>query len=250
MRHILRDVFSRPSILLYGAAISVIPVATTQSDILIRIMPIQFSWTLPHSALLLSLAGLVTLVTLLVLLPLASMQLRRIRHIIGHVPTDLILLRASALLFLFGSFCLTMVAHPGPMIAGLVITCLSVGTPTLARSLIVSLVSVKHEGKSDVGSLFAIMSLGEIVSSLVCQLCTGALLDLGLRSWIGLPLLFGMVIALAVCISVWVARLPISGADEPSEMAEPEMAETSSDTSTTVEGKKDAEVVSLTPANG
>ncbi|RSL74336.1 hypothetical protein CEP51_011603 [Fusarium floridanum] len=60
----LRFIFKRPMIWLLPGAVLTIPLATIQSDISIRLMPIQFDWRLDQSILLISLRSLATLVTL------------------------------------------------------------------------------------------------------------------------------------------------------------------------------------------
>lgn len=49
-----------------------IPLATVQTDVAIRLMPIQFSWPLNRSILIVSLRSLVTLLTLCILLPVIT----------------------------------------------------------------------------------------------------------------------------------------------------------------------------------
>lgn len=67
-RQIWKLLFSRPSVLLLPRATFIIPLATIQSDILLRLMPIQFGWSLDRSALLISLQSFTTLTTLFIIL--------------------------------------------------------------------------------------------------------------------------------------------------------------------------------------
>ncbi|KAJ4142301.1 hypothetical protein NW754_009751 [Fusarium falciforme] len=60
----LKFIFQRPMVWLLPGAVLTIPLATIQSDISIRLMPIQFGWRLDQSILLISLRSLAMLVTL------------------------------------------------------------------------------------------------------------------------------------------------------------------------------------------
>ncbi|KAF4124247.1 Major Facilitator Superfamily [Geosmithia morbida] len=246
-----RLVSCRPAMLLLPAAILTVPVATGQSDILVRLMPILFSWTLARSSLLLALCSLVILATLLILSPLAFRILDRLKPPApDSIPTDLVVVRATSLLFLFGSFALMMIRSSAALIVGTVLVSLAAGTPMIARSLLVSCldaearpapvvgeggagssgscspgagvgasvsVSAGTDGAADedggnvVGTLFGIVALGEIIAFVVCQLSMGALFDVGLHSWLGLPLLFGTCLALVVVVLVWVTKMPVAG---------------------------------------
>ncbi|RTE71588.1 hypothetical protein BHE90_014007 [Fusarium euwallaceae] len=99
----LRFIFKRPMIWLLPGAVLTIPLATIQSDISIRLMPIQFDWRLDQSILLISLRSLATLVTLCVLLPAASYLWTKLSTITFPHQRDRIFARASSLLFLAGS---------------------------------------------------------------------------------------------------------------------------------------------------
>lgn len=196
-RAALRALFSRPAVYLLPGAVLAIPVASTQSDLLLRFMPIQFDWPLENSVLLMSLRSMVTLVTLLVILPAAS-------HFVGKrttwssVQRDGAFARASALLFLLSSFGLVMVTKEALIILGVAVSALGSGIPTLCRSMLVVVCGELHAG-----SMFGILAVGEIVGFLACTLGIGLLFNVGLTSWIGLPFCLAMLVSLGVSVATW-----------------------------------------------
>lgn len=211
----LRSLLQKPSIYLLPAATLTIPLASTQVELLTRLMPVRFSWTFSNSTLLLALSSLITLTALLFLLPGISHLLRKE----GTVKRDIGLLQGSAFLLVMGSLLYMMITDPGFIVAGVVTTGLASGTPTLSRALLVSfLPNSKHTG-----SLFGILAVGEILGFLVCQLGMGALFDLGLGGWIGMPFGMGTVLALVIGIAIWMVKAPkVVGDVEGKEFADGE----------------------------
>ncbi|KAF4439665.1 MFS transporter [Fusarium acutatum] len=67
-----KSMFSRSLLWLIPGAVMTIPLATVQTDIAIRLLPIQFNWPLDRSILIVSLRSLVTLLTLCILLPVIT----------------------------------------------------------------------------------------------------------------------------------------------------------------------------------
>lgn len=196
----LRSLLKKPSVLLLPAATLAVPLASTQLELLTRLMPVQFSWSLSSSTLLLALSSLITLITLLLVLPGISYLLRKK----DAAKRDVSLLQGSAYFPIIGSLQFMMLSAPGFVVAGVVIMALGSGTPTLSRALLVSfLPNSKHTG-----SLFGILAVLEILGFLMCQLGMGALFDAGLGVWLGLPFGTGMALALCVAVMAWMVRVP------------------------------------------
>ncbi|POR32673.1 Uncharacterized protein TPAR_07111 [Tolypocladium paradoxum] len=204
----LNALFSRPAVYLLPGTVLAIPVASTQSDLLLRFMPIQFDWPLDKSALLISLRSMVTLVTLLVVLPAASYLVSKWTAW-SSLQRDGAFARASTLLFLFGSFGLVMINKEALIVLGIVVSALGSGIPTLSRSMLV-VVSGEHHA----GSTFGILAVGEVVGFLACTLGTGLLFNVGLTSWIGLPFCLAMLVSLGVSVATWM--FPLSGVNAQS----------------------------------
>ncbi|KID99924.1 Major facilitator superfamily domain, general substrate transporter, partial [Metarhizium majus ARSEF 297] len=192
-------IFSRPAVFLVPGAVLSLPMAATLSGILFRFMPVQFHWQLSKSALLVSLRSMITLVTLLLLLPGAAYICNK-KTTYSHRCRDSVFLRASALCFLAGSAFLVLVLNQGFIIAGVVLSALGSGIPTLCRSMMVSAL-----GEKSTGLLFGILAIGEIIGFLCCTVAMGALFDVALTSWIGYPFVLGVVLAGAIFITSWMA---------------------------------------------
>lgn len=201
-RKTIKSLFTRPAVFLLPGAVLSIPVATLQSNVLLRLMPIQFDWPLDRSVLLVSLRSLATLVTLLIILPGASYLCHK-TSAMPPLRRDRILARASAILFTFGSLCLLMITNEALIITGLIVSALGSGIPTLCRAMLVAIV-----GEHRTGSMFGVLAVGEVLGFLVCELGMGWLFDVGLGVWIGLPFCFGLVLALGIGLVTWMAWVP------------------------------------------
>ncbi|KAK8930303.1 Efflux pump ustT [Metarhizium anisopliae] len=199
IKRTITAIFSRPAVFLVPGAVLSLPMAATLSGILFRFMPVQFHWELSKSALLVSLRSMITLVTLLLLLPGAAYICNK-KTTYSHRYRDGIFLRASALCFLAGSAFLVLVLNQGFIIAGVVLSALGSGIPTLCRSMMVSAL-----GEKSTGLLFGILAIGEIIGFLCCTVAMGALFDVALTSWIGYPFVLGVVLAGVIFITSWMA---------------------------------------------
>ncbi|CAH0059176.1 unnamed protein product [Clonostachys solani] len=200
IRTALRFLFSRPAIALLPGSILAIPLASAQADVITRLMPLQFSWSLWRSSLLLSLNSAGTITTLLVILPVLACLFSRM----DPLRRDVILVRVSATLLMFGSLALTMITSEGLVITGVVVLALSSGVPTLCRSLLVSQLPDTY----NTGSVFGMIALGETLGFICCFLSMGALFDVGVRVWIGLPFCFGVALAILIGATTWSFRVP------------------------------------------
>lgn len=192
-----RLLLTRPALLLLPGTVLVIPLASVQSDLLLRLMPIQFDWTLSRSALLISLRSLTTLVTLFLILPgITYLCSRKSRS--PTLRRDFRLARISGLFFALGSLFLMMISSETMVILGITVSALGSGLPTLCRAMLVSLV-----GNEGTGSIFGILAVGEILGFLICELGMGSLFGVGLKTWLGLPFSLGTVLAFGIGITTW-----------------------------------------------
>lgn len=97
----LKGLLRRPASLLLPGACLAVPLASSQSDLLLRLMPVQFHWSLRKSALLMSLQSLITLLTFLLILPCLSALFSRLGW--AQFQRDRLLIQASGFVFMFGS---------------------------------------------------------------------------------------------------------------------------------------------------
>ncbi|KAI3584937.1 putative MFS transporter [Fusarium oxysporum f. sp. albedinis] len=174
-----KSMFSRPLLRLIPGTVMTIPLATVQTDIAIRLMPIQFSGPLNRSILIVSLRSLVTLLTLCILLPVISSC-------------------ASSLLFLAGCLCMMMVTKEAFIVAGLAVSALGSGLPTLCRSML-----LRMTGEERAGMLFGLLAVCEILGLLACEASMGALFGVGLKTWLGMPFCLGTAASLVISLTTW-----------------------------------------------
>lgn len=196
-----KALFRRPAVYLLPGAILAMPTVTSQYGVVLRLMPIQFDWPLARAALLFSLSAGVTLITLLLILPLTSYVLYR-KTDASPLERDRILARASVVLFVLGSLFLMMVNRVGLVVLGVVVSGLGSGVPTLCRTLLVAMV-----GEHKTGSVFGVISAGEVLGMLACELIIGPLFDIGLRTWLGLPFCLGLLISVCTCVLTWLVKI-------------------------------------------
>ncbi|RGP79133.1 major facilitator superfamily general substrate [Fusarium longipes] len=175
----VKSIFSRPLIWLLPGAVMTIPLATTQTEIIIRLIPIRFDWPLERSILIVSLQSLVTLLTLCILLPAIMYTWAKFSRVSSAHFRYSVLARSSSLLFLAGCLCMMILADKFFVIVGLAIAALGSGLPTLCRAMLVGMVD---QGRA--GTLFGVLAVGEILGFLVFETSMGALFGLGLKTWI------------------------------------------------------------------
>ncbi|GKU01610.1 unnamed protein product [Fusarium langsethiae] len=204
----VKPMFSRPLIWLLPGAIMTIPLATTQTEIIIRLMPIQFNWPLHRSILILSLQSLVTLLTLCILLPIITYTWTKFSRSSAHFRYS-ILARSSSLLFFAACLCMMMVTEESFVIAGLTIAALGSGLPTLCRAMLVGMVD-----KGRAGTLFGMLAVGEILGFLIFETSMGALFGVGLRLWIGMPFCLATAAAFLIALTALLAPMSLLTADD------------------------------------
>lgn len=204
----LKSMFARPLLWLLPGAAMTIPLATIQTDIMIRLMPIQFDWRLDRSILIISLQSLVTLLTLCILLPVINYIWTKLSRTSAHRQNS-ILARVSSLLFFVGCLCMMMVTEEAFILAGLIISALGSGLPTLCRAMLVG-----FAGEERVGMLFGILAVCEIIGFLACEAGMGALFAVGLKTWMGMPFCFGLTMALVIIVTTWLVPTRLQSAED------------------------------------
>lgn len=204
----VKTMFSRPLIWLLPGAVLTIPLVTIQTDIIIRLMPIQFDWRLDRSILIVSLRSLVTLLTLCILLPVITYTWTKFTRLSAHFQYS-VLARSSSLLFFAGCLCMMMVTDKAFVLAGLTIAALGSGLPTLCRAMLVGMVD---EGRA--GTLFGMLAVGEILGFLACEASMGALFGVGLRTWMGMPFCLATVAAFFINLTTWLVPTRLLTADD------------------------------------
>ncbi|KAG5656289.1 hypothetical protein KAF25_004565 [Fusarium avenaceum] len=204
----LKTMFARPLLWLLPGAVMTIPLATIQTDIIIRLMPIQFDWRLDRSILIISLRSLVTLLTLCILLPVINYIWTRLSRTSVHRQNS-ILARVSSLLFFAGCLCMMMVTEEAFILAGLIISALGSGLPTLSRAILVGLT-----GEERVGMLFGMLAVCEIIGFLACETGMGALFAVGLKTWMGMPFCFGLTMSLVITVTAWLVPTRLQSAED------------------------------------
>ncbi|KAH7262173.1 major facilitator superfamily domain-containing protein [Fusarium tricinctum] len=204
----LKSMFARPLLWLLPGAVMTIPLGTIQTDIIIRLMPIQFDWRLDRSILIISLRSLATLLTLCILLPVINYIWTRLSRASAHRQNS-ILARVSSLLFFAGCLCMMMITEEAFILAGLVISALGSGLPTLCRAMLVGVA-----GEERVGILFGILTVCEIIGFLACETGTGALFAVGLKTWMGLPFCFGLTMVLVITVTTWLVPTRLQSAED------------------------------------
>ncbi|KAH7204168.1 putative MFS transporter [Fusarium oxysporum] len=192
-----KSMFSRPLLRLIPGTVMTIPLATVQTDIAIHLMPIQFSWPLNRSILIVSLRSLVTLLTLCILLPVITCIWSKLTSSPTHRRCSN-LACASSLLFLAGCICMMMVTKEAFIIAGLAVSALGSGLPTLCRAML-----VRMTGEERAGMLFGLLAVCEILGLLACEASMGALFGVGLKTWLGMPFCLGTAASLVISLTTW-----------------------------------------------
>lgn len=195
----LKSLFSGPAAWLLPGAVLTIPLASIQSELLFRLMPFQFGWSLSRSALVISQRSLVTLVTLVCLLPGVALLWRKFMSTRLH-HADSAMACGSATLVMIGSMFLMIITEEAVLMTGLVMSALGSGLPTLCRAMLVSCAR-----RERTGSVFGVLAVGELIGFLAFELSMGSLFGLGLRSWMGWPFCLGMCFALMIGCATWLA---------------------------------------------
>ncbi|OAP62555.1 hypothetical protein AYL99_01782 [Fonsecaea erecta] len=177
-------------------------VGRQSTNVLFQYASKRYGWSLSQAGLLISLRAAVNIALFAAILPaIASFALRRI----GAAPLrDLLLARGSIIFLLLGTIVLFLSATPALMIIGIILFTLGTGFAPTARSLVTSLVESQCiETTSDIGRLYALISVMEGVGALVAALGMSWALRFGLhlgQAWLGLPFGFAAILFAVVAI--------------------------------------------------
>ena len=168
---------SRDTLALIPSATLTIPVATVTIGITLRYIPIRFGWTLEQTGMVLGVRTGLNILVLIVFLPLVSNLLLSRQD---DRDRDMVLARISALLLVAGQAVFACAPNVGTACAGLAILTLGTGLPSLCRAVLTRLVD-----RSEVGRLFGVLAVFEMVGLLCCGVGFGAVFQAGLRRGLG-----------------------------------------------------------------
>ena len=210
-------------LLIPGTVLSV-PLVSSQIDLLFRLMPVMYDWTLSASALLVSLRSGINIIVIAALLPTLKWILQKRRRTARRttqsddmfVATEALASRlqdkslasGSAVLVFLGFLLVMMVWSVQPVLIGVVLSSLGAGVPMLCRSLIVAEVHTRRL-ESSIGSLFGLLAIMETAAYIVFLLGVGALFSVGIGadSWKGWPFFAATIIAATVVACLAFARV-------------------------------------------
>lgn len=173
-------------------------------EMMIQYASLRFSVSLADATYAVSVASLTKVVTLMVLVPATGSLITRCCGIKGAY-RDLIMCRGSNALYMVGWSLVGVAPTIGLFVVANILSTLGYGTTFLARSFVTSLVS-----KSDVGKLYAALSLVETVALMGGGPILAAVWAWGLRIGgfaVGLPFFVVSVLWGGNCILVWLVRL-------------------------------------------
>jgi MFS-type transporter involved in bile tolerance (Atg22 family) len=91
-----------------------------------------------------------------------------------------------------------MVTKEAFIVAGLAVSALGSGLPTLCRSML-----VRMTGEERAGMLFGLLAVCEILGLLACEASMGALFGVGLKTWLGMPFCLGTAASLVISLTTW-----------------------------------------------
>lgn len=168
---------SRDVLALTPSASLTIPIATVTMGITLRYIPLRFGWSLEQTGMVLGVRTGLNILVLLVFLPLLggcllSRQDDRDR--------DMVLARISALLLVAGQVVLACAPDAGTACAGLAVLTLGTGLPSLCRAVLTRFVD-----RDQVGRLFGVLAVFEMVGFLCFGVGFGAVFQAGLARGLG-----------------------------------------------------------------
>ncbi|KAI0471545.1 major facilitator superfamily domain-containing protein [Xylariaceae sp. FL0804] len=178
------------------------------TNVLFQYVSKKYGWTLSQAGLLVSLRAGVNIALFTVILPfMINFAFKN-----ASAPSrDLWIGKISIVLLMMGAFIMFASETAVLMCIGLVISALGMGFAPIIRSLVTFLVESHHASStSDIGRLYALISVMEGVGSLVSgpamAWAFGAGMELG-RDWLGLP--FGIAGLLFALVTVVVFRIKV-----------------------------------------
>lgn len=168
---------SRDTLALTPGATLTIPVATVTMGITLRYIPIRFGWTLEQTGMVLGVRTGLNILVLLIFLPLVGTSLLSRQD---DRDRDMILARISAVLLAAGQAVFACAPNVGTACAGLAVLTLGTGLPSLCRAVLTRLVD-----RAQVGRLFGLLAVFEMVGFLCCGVGFGAVFQAGLGHGLG-----------------------------------------------------------------
>lgn len=168
---------SRDILALAPSASLTIPVATVTMGITLRYIPIRFGWSLEQTGMVLGVRTGLNILVLLIFLPLLGNSLLSRQD---DRDRDMVLARISALLLVAGQLVLACAPDPATACAGLAVLTLGTGLPSLCRAVLTRLVD-----RGEVGRLFGVLAVFEMVGFLCCGVGLGAVFQAGLARGLG-----------------------------------------------------------------
>ncbi|KAI7777194.1 hypothetical protein LA080_003926 [Diaporthe eres] len=173
----IRLLKSRDILALIPSASLTIPVATVTMGITLRYIPIRFGWSLEQTGMVLGVRTGLNILVLLIFLPLLSNSLLSRQD---DRDRDMVLARISALLLVAGQLVFACAPDVATACAGLAVLTLGTGLPSLCRAVLTRLVD-----RGEVGRLFGVLAVFEMVGFLCCGVGLGAVFQAGLARGLG-----------------------------------------------------------------
>ncbi|KAM0349700.1 hypothetical protein ACHAPU_003529 [Fusarium lateritium] len=178
------------------------------ANMLFQYVSKRYGWTLAQAGFLISLRAGVNIALFTAILPfIATYALVRW----SAASRDLWIGKASILLLILGSFILFLSETAAGMIVGLVVSTLGSGFAPTMRSLATSLVESRHpNATSDIGRLYALISVAEGIGSLVAGPGMALAFRVGMswgQVWLGLPFGFAALLFALVSVIVFSVKL-------------------------------------------
>ncbi|SCV28780.1 uncharacterized protein FFB14_01998 [Fusarium fujikuroi] len=178
------------------------------ANMLFQYVSKRYGWTLAQAGFLISLRAGVNIALFTVILPLIATYALASWSATSR---DLWIGKASIILLILGSFIIFLSETSVGMIIGLVICTLGSGFAPTMRSLATSLVESRHpNATSDIGRLYALISVAEGIGSLVAGPGMALAFRMGMswgQAWLGLP--FGFAAFLFALVSTIVFTVKI-----------------------------------------
>ncbi|RBQ71532.1 hypothetical protein FVER53590_03151 [Fusarium verticillioides] len=178
------------------------------TNILFQYVSKRYGWTLAQAGFLISLRAGVNIALFTVILPLVATY-----ALVSWSATsrDLWIGKTSIILLVLGSLIIFLSETSVGMIIGLIISTLGSGFAPTMRSLATSLVESRHpNATSDIGRLYALISVAEGIGSLVAGPGMALAFRVGMswgQVWLGLP--FGFAAFLFALVSTIVFSVKI-----------------------------------------
>lgn len=178
------------------------------ANMLFQYVSKRYGWTLAQAGFLISLRAGVNIALFTVILPLIATYALASWSATSR---DLWIGKTSIILLILGSLIIFLSETSAGMIIGLVVSTLGSGFAPTMRSLATSLVESRHpNATSDIGRLYALISVAEGIGSLVAGPGMALAFRMGMswgQAWLGLP--FGFAAFLFALVSTIVFGVKI-----------------------------------------